>query len=198
MGKFFDNDYNEVEAFTQEELEARLTEAKEAWAKESDVDGVKTKVSEYEKQLAELNEKYEKVSKLNDEKKKSIEDLKKTLDNKDSNINNVSEERRKAFEKMRDSKIEKLVGEDKEYGEALKQQFERIGKETLDPDEIEGFIKESHVLALNALNREITPFNPGAMSGEPPQAKPQEDAERKQRVDALADYATGLMGIKKQ
>jgi hypothetical protein len=198
MGKFFDNDYNEVEAFTADELNAKLEEAKKEWAKESDVDGVKTKLSDYEKQMAELNEKYEKVSKLNDEKKKNIEDLKKALDNKDSNINSVSDERRKAFEKMRDSKIEKLVGEDKEYGEALKQQFERIGKETLDPDEIESYIKESHVLALNALNREITPFNPGAMSGDAPQAKPQEEAERKQRVDALADYATGLMGIKKQ
>lgn len=197
MGTFFDKDYEEVEAFTKEELDAKLAEAKEAWAKESDVDGVKTKLSEYEKQMAELNEKYEKVSKLNDEKKKSIDDLKKALDNKDTNINSVSEERRKAFEKMRDSKIEKLVGEDKEYGEALKSQFERIGKETLDPDEIENYIKESHVLALNSLNREITPFNPGNISGDAPQAKPQEDAERKQRVDALADYATSLMGIKK-
>lgn len=197
MGKFFDNDYNEVEAFTQEELGAKLEEAKKEWAKELDVDGAKTKLSDYEKQMTELNEKYEKVSKLNDEKKKSIEDLKKALDTKDSNINNVSDERRKAFEKMRDTKIEKLVGEDKEYGEALKQQFERIGKETLDSDEIENYIKESHVLALNALNREITPFNPGAISGDAPQGKPQEEAEHKQRVDVLADYATGLMGIKK-
>jgi chromosome segregation ATPase len=198
MGKFFDNDYNEVEAFTQEELDAKLKEAKESWAKESDVDGAKTKLSEYEKQIEDLNAKYEKVSKLNDEKKKSIEDLKKALDNKDTNINSVSDEKRKAFEKMRDTRIEKLVGEDKEYGEALKNQFERIGRETLDPDEIEQFIKESHVLALNQLNREITPFNPGNMSGDAPVAQPQEDVERKQRVDALADYATGLMGIKKQ
>lgn len=197
MGKFFDGDYNEVEAFTQDEVNTKLEEAKKEWAKESDVDGTKTKLSDYEKQVADLSEKYEKVSKLNDEKKKSIEDLKKALDTKDSNINNVSDERRKAFEKMRDTKIEKLVGEDKEYGEALKQQFERIGKETLDSDEIENYIKESHVLALNALNREITPFNPGAISGDAPEGKPQEQEEHKQRVDALADYATGLMGIKK-
>lgn len=197
MGKFFDNDYNEVEAFTQEELEAKIKEAKSNWEKESDVEGVKTKVSDYEKQLAEMNEKYEKVSKLNDEKKKSIEDLKKALDSKDTNINSVSDEKRKAFEKMRDSRINKIIGEDKEYGEALKSQFERIGKETLDPDEIDQFLKESHVLALNALNRDIVPFNPGNISGDAPQAKPQADAERAQRVDALADYATGLMGIKK-
>ena len=198
MGKFFDNDYNEVEAFTQDELNAKLEEAKKEWAKESDVDGVKTKLSDYEKQMAELNEKYEKVSKLNEEKKKSIEDLKKALENKDTNINTVSEERRKAFEKMRDARIEKRVGEDKEYGEALRQQFERIGRETLDPDEIDKFIKEADILALNALNREITPFNPGAISGDAPEALPQADAEHKKRVDALADYATSLMGIKKQ
>ncbi len=198
MGKFFNNDYEEVEAFTTEELNSKLEKAKAEWAKENDVDGIKTKASDYEKQMAELTEKYEKVSKLNDEKKKSIEDLKKALDNKDSNITNVSDEKRKAFEKMRDSRINKLVGEDKEYADALKEQFRRIGKETLDPDEIEQFIKESHVLALNALNREITSFNPGNMSGDAPQAGAQPDAERKQRVDALADYATGLMGIKKQ
>lgn len=197
MGKFLNSEFDEVEAYSPEEVEAKLKEAKEEWMKETDVDGAKTKLSEYEKQVAELNEKYEKVSKLNDEKKKSIEDLKKALDSKDSNINTVSDEKRKAFEKMRDSRIEKLFSEDKEYGDAVKYQFDRIGKETLDPDEIEKFIKESHVLALNALNREITPFNPGNISGDAPQAKPQEQAEHKQRVDALADYATGLMGIKK-
>lgn len=197
MGKFYNSEYEEIDGFTQEELNAKLKEAKEEWAKESDVDGVKTKLSDYETQMKELNEKYEKVSKLNDEKKKSIEDLKKALDSKDTNINNVGDEKRKAFEKMRDTRLGKVIGEDKEYGEALKSQFERIGKETLDVDEIDQFIKESHVLALNALNREITPFNPGAMSGDAPQAKPQEEAERKQRVDVLADYATGLMGIKK-
>ncbi len=197
MGKFLNSEFDEVEAYSPEEFETKLKEAKDSWTKESDVDGVKTKLSDYEKQMTEMNEKYEKVSKLNDEKKKSIEELKKALDSKDSNINTVSDEKRKAFEKMRDSRIEKLVGEDKEYGEALKSQFERIGKETLDSDEIEKTIKEAHVLALNALNRDITPFNPGNISGDAPQGKPQENTERKQRVDALADYATGLMGIKK-
>jgi hypothetical protein len=197
MGKYFDNDYNEIEAFSQEELKAKLKEEKANWEKESGLSETTTKLSEYEKQIAELNEKYEKVSKLNDEKKKSIEDLKKALDSKDTNINTVSDEKRKAFEKMRDSRLEKIAGEDKEYGEALKAQFERIGKETLDPDEIDQFIKESHVLALNALEREITPFNPGNVSGDAPNSQPKEDVEHKQRVDALTDYATGLMGIKK-
>lgn len=197
MGKFLNSEFDEVEAYSPEELDAKLKEAQVNWAKESDVDGVKTKLSDYETQMKEMTEKYEKVSKLNDEKKKSIEDLKKALDSKDTNINTVSDEKRKAFEKMRDSRIEKLVGEDKEYGEALKSQFERIGKETLDSDEIEKAIKEAHVLALNSLNRDITPFNPGNISGDAPQGKSQEDAQHKQRVDTLVDFATDLMGIKK-
>ena len=196
MGNFFYNHYIEVEAFTQQELEAKLAEAKEAWSKESGVEETQKKVAELEKTLADVNANYEKVSKLNEEKKKSIEDLKKALELKSTNINDVSNEKRQAFEKMRDTAINKVIGDDKEYGEALKAQFDRIGKETLDPDEINKFIKESHVLALNALNREITPFNPGSISGDAPQSNPAEDTEKKQRVDALADYATGLMGIK--
>jgi chromosome segregation ATPase len=199
MGKYFDNDYNEVEAFSKEELDTKLSDAKAAWEKEvgSSSEETKTKLTELETRLAEVTESYEKVSKLNEDKKKSIADLKEALNKKDENIGDVTSEKTKAYEKMRDDRLNKLVGEDKEYGEALKEQFERIGKETLDVDELDKYIKEAHVLTLHALDREITPFNPSDVSGEAPAGKPQENVEHKQTVDALTEYATNLMGIKK-
>lgn len=199
MGKFFDNDYNEIEAFSQEELDAKLAESKSEWEKElsSSQEEVQKQIEEMTKELEEVKGNYEKVSKLNEDKKKSIADLKAALDSKDTNISNVTSEKTKAYEKMRDDRLNKIIGDDSEYGEKLREQFERIGKETLDVDELDKYIKESHVLALHALDREITPFNPGDVSGDAPNAKPKENVEHDQRVDALADYANNLMGIKK-
>lgn len=199
MAVYYDSDYNEIQAYSQEDLDAKLAEAKAEWEKESgsSVEEIKTKLEETEKKLAETTTNYEKVSKLNEDKKKSIADLKAALDSKDSNINDVTSEKTKAYEKMRDDRLSKIAGDDKEYAEKLRDQFDRIGKETLDVDELDKYIKESHVLALHALDREITPFNPGDVSGDAPNAKLKENVEHKQRVDALADYASNLMGIKK-
>lgn len=189
MGKFFNSDYEEVTAFSQEELEA---EVKKQTAKfESDL---KAKDKEVETINAQLAEKDEKLTKRSDEYK----NLKKALDEKEATIGTIEADRKATFEKMRDDMITKAAGEDKEYGEMLKTQFERVGKETLNPVEIETALKDAHALTLTQMNREYTAFSmtEGA-SGQPPVIKNANDVKSFTETDegkaslAMAKLAMG-------
>lgn len=171
MGKFYDDDYNEVEAFSKEELEAKLEE--ERTKVESDF---KKQFDEVNKQLAEKNTDYEKLSKRYDSRKNEYDELKQKFEEVSNSATSTESEKKAAFEKMRDSYIKKAAGDDQEYEEALRAQFERVGKETLDPTEIEASLKDAHALAINSLNRDFTSFSMTAAStGDAPTVKPDAD-----------------------
>lgn len=171
MGKFYNEEYEEVEAFSQEEMEAKLKEEREKIQAElaKEKEEIATKLQEKEKE-------YETLSKRYDSRKGEYEELKKKYEEVSNSATSTEAEKKAAFEKMRDSYIAKAAGDDQEYAEALRTQFERVGKETLDPTELEAGLKDAHALALNSLNRDFTSFSMGqSASGEPPRVKPDED-----------------------
>ena len=160
MGKFLNEDYESVEAFSKEEMEAEI---KKQTAKfEADL---KAKDKEIEDAKAIALEKDEKLTKRSEEYK----NLKKALDEKEATLGSIESDRKATFEKMRDDMIKKASGEDKEYAEMLKTQFERVGKETLNPTELESALKDAHALTLTQMNREYTAFSMSdGASGQPP------------------------------
>ncbi len=172
MAKFFNENYDEVEAFTKEEVEAKIAEA----SKKAEAE-FKKQLEEKENALTEKTSEYEKLSKKYDSRKDEYENLKKKFEETGENLNKTAEERKQAFEKMRDDMIKKSAGEDKEYAETLRAQFDRIGKETLDPTELEASLKDAHALAMNQLSRDFTPFTMnGGATGEAPRVKSEEGA----------------------
>lgn len=171
MGKFYNSDYEEVVAFSQEELDAKLKEAV------AEAESAKAKeLEEATQKLTEKEAEYEKLSKKYDSRKEEYDNAKKQLEELQGKVEGATGERKEAFEKMRDSYIERAAGDDKEYAEELKKQFERVGSETLDPSELEASLKDAHALALNSLNRDFTSFSmSAAATGEAPAVKPDGD-----------------------
>lgn len=167
MGKFLDEEYNEVEAFTQEEMEAKLAEAVDKAKAEAG-----SNTSELEKKVKELEDaKTEAENKLS-KRSEEYNNLKKVHDKNGETIKSVEEERKTAYEKLRDTTIAKAAGDDKEYEEELRKQYERFGEQTLDPTVLEQHLKDAHTLATANLNRDFTPFSMGAGGGRAPDTTP--------------------------
>lgn len=173
MGKFYDEEYNEVEAFTAEELDAKVKEATEKAVKKA---GGET--SDLEAKLKELEEAKAKVEEKLTKRSEEYNNLKKKLDSDGEKIKSVETERKEAYEKLRDNMITKLAGDDKEYEEALRAQYDRVGEETLDPTVLEKSMKDAHTLALSSLNREFTAFSLADVSGAKPPEKSGEEKEK--------------------
>lgn len=150
MGKFLDEEYKEVEAYSKEEMEAEVKKQTSKFESE-----IKAKDKEVEEAKALATEKDDKLTKRSEEYK----NLKKSFDEKEATIGTIAADRKATFEKMRDDMINKAAGDDKEYGEMLKTQFARVGKETLDATEIESALKDAHSLSLTQMNREYTSFS---------------------------------------
>ncbi len=195
MGKFLNEDYEEVEGYTKEELEAKVAEAvlkaqKEAGGTTAELE---KKVQELEVAKAKVEEK---LTKRSDE----YNNLKAKFEENGTKVKTVEEERKAAYEKMRDSMITKLAGDDKEYEEALRTQYERLGTETLDPTTLEKSMKDAHTLALSELNRDFTPFSMANNSGARPPERTTEgvktDFTETEEGKATLDVALMSMGMK--
>jgi hypothetical protein len=189
MTKFLTPDeYNEVDAYTEEEVSARVESERQKWiedsSKNSDNSG-----DEWKKKYDELSGRYDKRS---DEYKNA----KNELERRGKEVGDVKDEKKQAFEKIRDSYIDRAAGEDREYGEKLREQYERVGKETLDVSEIESALKDAHALALSKLNRGFSPFNVGSMTGEAPTGgeKKNERFTDTPEGKATYDYLKTVMG----
>ena len=154
MAKFYNEDYEEVEAFSAEEVEAKLEAERKKIEKE-----VGSKAEELQKQLDTKNEEYDKLSKKYDSRKEEYDNLKKKFEETGEDLSKTAEEKKAAFEKMRDSMLDKAAGDDQEYREKLLEAYNRIGSETLDPTEMEQQLKESHAIAMTHLERDFTPFS---------------------------------------
>lgn len=195
MAKFFNSDYEEVEAFTQEELDAKLKEATEAAKKEAG-----STAAELEKKVAELEAAKTKAEEKLTKRSEEYNNLKAKYEETGEKVKGAEGERKAAYEKMRDQMITKLAGDDKEYEEQLRAQYERFGKETLDATELEKSMKDAHTLALSELNREFTPFSLADNSGaRPPEKKADGDNTVFTETDegkATLDTALYAMGMK--
>lgn len=171
MGKFLNSDYDEVTAYSQEELDAEIEKAKTEAKTEA-----QKEIEAKAKELDAKNSEYEKLSKKYDSRKDEYDNLKKKFEETSNTLNQKDTERKAAFENMRDSMIKKAAGDDKEYEEKLLEAYGRLGSETLDPNELEKQLKESHAIAMTHLERDFTPFNLGSgASGEAPRIKPDEN-----------------------
>lgn len=152
MGKFLDEEMNEVEAFTKEEMDAQIAKA------------VADKAKEFEKTIAdkdiEVSTLSEKLTKRGEEYNNAKARLKELETQSNAGLETVKE----AKDKFRNGLIDKLAGDDKEYKEALIKQAERLGFDTLDVVEAEKTLKEAHTLAQVSLNREFTAFNMASVS----------------------------------
>lgn len=141
--KLYNEDGEEVIAFTQEEVDAKIKEASKPTA-------------EIQKQLDDKNAEFEKLTKLHEDKSKSYSELLK----KNKEYETAEEARQKdtetAYSKSIDEQVKKIAGDDKEYAKALKEQLEREGiKEvTSDASKIEKQVKEAKALTDLALSRE--------------------------------------------
>lgn len=152
MGKFLDEEMNEVEAFTKEEVDAQITKA------------VADKAKEFEKTISEKEAEVTTLSEKLTKRGEEYNHLKTKLKEVETASTDGTQTVKEATDKFRKGLIDKLAGDDKEYKEALEAQTERLGFNTLDVVEAEKLFKEAHVLAQSSLNREFTAFNMASVS----------------------------------
>ena len=154
--KLYNEDGDEVEAFTQKEVDAKISET--------------TKQAEEAKTALEAKTKeYDTLSKRYEDKNTSYSELLKKNKEYEEGEKTRSEETTSAYEKAIADKVKEIAGDDKEYAKELKKQLEREGiKEvTSDTTAIERQIKEAKALANTALDREPN-ANPIDGGGEAP------------------------------
>ena len=167
MAKFYNEDYEEVEAFSAEEVKEKI----EAERKQIEEELGKT-AAEAKTQLEAKTKEYEDLSKKYESRKGEYDNLKKKFEETGDSLTKTADEKKQAFEKMRDSMIAKAAGDDQEYKEKLEEAYGRIGSETLDPTEMEQQLKESHAIAMTHLERDFTAFSMDtAGTGEAPTVK---------------------------
>jgi molecular chaperone GrpE (heat shock protein) len=195
MGKYYTIEGEEIEAFSEDEVEEKVESAKKE-VEEEFSEKLENSVpkDEIEENYTEKKD-YEKLSTRHEQLKGQYKSAKDELERRGEEVENERNERKEAYESMRDEAIEKAAGDDEEYAEALRKHYDRIGGETLSTEELNNALSESHVLALNEMGRDITPFNPGdsVTKGEAPKEK--DNAEDKTNVDGLVDYASHVAGI---
>ena len=156
MATLYDADGNEVEAFTKEEVDTKISES--------------TKQAEEAKTALEAKTaEFDKLTKLHEDKSTSYTELLK----KNKEFEAAEKERTETieadYEKAIKDKVKEIAGDDKEYAKVLKEQLEREGiKEvTADTAAIEKQVKEATALANTALDREPN-ANPIDGGGAPP------------------------------
>lgn len=143
MAKFFTEDGDEVEAFTQKEVDAKIAET--------------TKLLEETKSSLESKTiEFDKLTKLHEDKSTSYSELLKKAKEYEESEKARKEEIESVYSKTVDEQVKKIAGEDKEYAKALKKQLEREGiKEvTTDSEKILKQVKEAKALTDIELSRE--------------------------------------------
>ena len=143
--KLYDEDGNQVEAFTKEEVDAQTSES--------------TKQAEESKSaLEEKTKELDKLTKLHEDKSTSYTELMKKNKEYEEADKTRAEDLESGYKKSIDEKVKEIAGDDKEYAKEIKKQLEREGiKEvTSDADKIAKQIKEATVLTNAELDREPT------------------------------------------
>lgn len=159
MAKLYDEDGNEVKAFTQEEVNAKLEEVKTAAKTEAE--------KAFEKERADHTAEIAKKDKVIEDKKTSYDELKKKVGVDSAKIEEAEKTIKDTHTKMRDKYLDQLAGEDKEYRTALQTEFEKRGVNSVDPDEIQKELKIVHAI-VNIDKDDARPFELGVGTGTPP------------------------------
>lgn len=180
----YDENGEEVEAFTKAEVDAKTAEA--------------TKQAEEAKSALEVKTlEFDKLTRLHEDKSTSYTELLKKNKEYEASEKERSEKIENDYTEAIKAKVKELAGDDKEYAKELTKQLEREGiKEvTNDPDKIARQIKEAKALTNTALDREAN-ANPIDGGGGGPIDNPSginftETAEGKSTYEALS----GMMGL---
>lgn len=192
MTKFFNEEMDEVEAFTQTELDKKLKEA-ETKFKESNPDNSKDleKVTkDLESKTTELQEAKDRGDRLEG----SYKEARTKLSEYDKAQKTAEADKQTNYAEMVKKTIEEQSGNDKEMAEALSERYEgRNYEATTDTTELNKRMGEELLLTQNQLNREIKPFNPATTEGKAPVSTP-EITEGKVSDDVVAD-ALNLIGV---
>lgn len=154
--KLYDEDGNEVEAFTKEEVDKKVSE-------------IENKLKSVQDELKEKTDAYEDLSKKYDDKKTSYDELRKKYKEDSEKYKEILERDSKFYKDTIEEKIKEIAGGDKEYAEALEKALQRegVGFETTDMKEIDKQLKEAKALASVELSREVnTPVDGGGKAPE--------------------------------
>jgi DNA repair exonuclease SbcCD ATPase subunit len=167
MTQLFDEHAQMVEAFTPEEVEQKLNEAREMAIEETnklrqeEVDDLSLQIESKDRELEQAKQELE-VEKSKDknlagqgriirDKEKKIDELeinyKKLEEKLDQRINDVEV---KSREKMVNSMINELSGNDKDMTNKIKFYFDSFKGEPADDNEIQQRIQNAYVLATGA------------------------------------------------
>lgn len=164
MAKYYNEDYDLVEAFSKEELEAEIAKATEKAQKD------------FESRFKEIETEKEKLSDKLTKRSEEYNNLKSKFEETGEKLNSTQEEKKTTYQKIVEDTIKKASGDDKEYAETFKEKYEKFygGEDalTLDPSVIEERAREIHAVTTSALNRDFTPFSmSNTPSGEAPRVK---------------------------
>jgi len=191
MAKFYNEDYEEVEAFSAEEVKEKIEAERKQITSELGKTAEETKT-----QLEAKTKEYDNLSKKYDSRKTEYDNLKTKFEETQGDVTKSADEKKAAFEKMRDGMIKKAAGDDQEYKEKLEEAYGRIGSETLDPAEMEQQLKESHAIAMTHLERDFSAFSMDtAGSGDAPTVKKADGetfTETKSGKDTLDHVMTSM------
>jgi exonuclease VII large subunit len=191
MAKYYNSDYDEVVAFSEDEVNAKIAEEK---AKiEADF---QKQLKEKEEAIAAAVSEKEKLSEKLTKRSDEYNNLKTKFEETGQKLTSTVEEKKNTYQKLVEDTIKKASGDDKEYAETFKEKYEKFysGDDslTLDPSVIEERAKEIHAITTTALSRDFTPFSLGSTpSGEAPRVKQQGDErytdtpEGKQSLDFI-------------
>lgn len=160
MGKFIDAEGNEVEAFTQAELEAKIDETKKALEGEyaPKLESVQKDLDDTKVALSKLQNKdfnFRKLEELNDEERKKLSAQELELMQRQEKLEKEQEDFRKQSEEaIVKRKVEtetklfkKYIGNDKELGEKVKFHYDRLTDKAETEDEIEKKLQDALRLA---------------------------------------------------
>jgi len=144
---FYDENGDEVTAFTQKEVDAQIKAASTDTTGEAKTakDALVAKTKEYD----DLSAKYE-------DKKTSYKELQDKVKADEGKYKEVLERDTNAYNKAIEDKIASIAGDDKEYAAEIKKQLEAgVGLETNDAAAIDKQIQKAQALTNIELSREV-------------------------------------------
>lgn len=139
MGKYFDKDGNEVEAFTQEEVDAKVTE-KETALNKAHEEAINKKDSEIKTATDKITE-LEKGGSKKDEDKTEVQKLQERIDELEKNSVNDKKE----------SLLRELAGDDKDLREKIELEYNQFNQD----DTSEAAIEARMLKAVNLAQPEV-------------------------------------------
>lgn len=198
MTIFIDKDGSEVEAFTQEEVDSKITEAKKE-AEESKKEEIETLKTQFETSKTELKtakEDLEAALKGKDSKTTNIIEMRKKIESLETEIGKVDgkikEAKNEGNQQKIDDAITQLSGGDAELKKKIKTQYDRLSEEIKTPEDFWKVMTDAFTLATGA-----APSNPlgSAAATGPGYVPPPPGMKGKGKLSEDGKEVGGKMGI---